>query len=439
MLFVYLVISIILSCILLKWSISKANGTILNVFYISFYTFQLFISFILLIKEPDFELWNDFGTELTSCIPSFCLAVLIANFAISIANYLYNGINKQEGNRVQYITECVVNNYSLSRISICFLIGFLFTIISSLNISYIVAVFALSFSFSPLLIGLLWRKLSQSHKLLWTAALLLNLVFHSIQGSRGTAIFPIVFIIIGYLISIYDDKRLFIKRLIATGMISLLSIPFLSFIADYRNYYGRNSEVSFATFEAMIDYANDPTKLGEEKKNSISRLLIHPNLAAVYYTPEMVPYREFEYLSEELLSIINLSGEEGRDNYNESRSNLGYGLGVPTRYGFTVTDETSVEWSVFADGYSRFGYLGLFLYSFLFALLLLWIEKKCLHLAGYDPLIALVLFLFILYNGVLSYMYSYYAFLKLLIFRLSLVSVVTYILCKFSQNKKLTF
>lgn len=434
--FSVLIISFVISLITLKVVLSNANGTFLNTFYVFFYTFQIFISFVLLLTNYDFELWNSYGTKLAECIPSFSFGIVIANISIMCAALLFRMINREQAYNILDIVEYVKEEYSISLISIFFLIGFSFTIISSLNISYVVAVFALAFSFAPVIIGLLWKNISSFHKLLWISMLIINLVFHSIQGSRGTAIFPICFVIGGYLISIQNNKDLFHKRLLAFGFTSILSIPFLSFIADYRDSIGRNEDVSIEALEAMIDFANDETILSNDKEdNSISRLLIHPNVAAIYLTPEIIPHREFDYLLEEMFSIITLSGEDGAETNKQFRSDLGYGTGVATRYGFTVNDKTSVEWPILADGYTRFGYLGIALYSFLFAIFLSWLEKKCMIVKNIQPLLAIVLLFFVLYNGVLSYMYSYYSFIKLLLFRMTLVLFTTYAFCKLTKRK----
>lgn len=156
-------------------------------------------------------------------------------------------------------------------------------------------------------------------------------------------------------------------------------------------------------------------------------MLIGANVAVPAMTPKNVPYRGSNYMSDEIKSIFVRQGEEGAKKILENRAEMGYGLGVATKYDFYVTEESSVEWPLFADGFSRFGYIGLFIYSFLFAFFLASLEKFTIRLHFKYMLISFLVMLFISYNGVLSYMFSYYDFIKLLIFRLLFLIISTII------------
>lgn len=438
-----ILLTFLISWFILKACYKKSYGTYLNIYYVAYYMVQLAIACVILLFDDDFLLWNDYGTMLKSAIVPFSFSILIANIGILIGNSFANKLFHLKHNiSLDKQLEVLVLNYNAHHVSLFFLVVFSFSIITSLNVSYIIAVFALTFSFCPVFVGFLWRSLSRFDKCLWILALSTNMAFHILQGSRGSALFPIIFAFIGYLISIKSYVRLFKRRVLAFGIVAVLSMPLLSFVSAFREFYGRGLDVSWETVVQMVDFAKKGSIVVEADNGinqSLGRMLIHANVATPYLTPKPVPYRGWDSFTEELNSIVSLKGESGRDQNRLERGDMGYGTGVATRYGFHVTEYTSVEWPIFADGFSRFGYIGLFLYSALFALFLSWIERKCKNLWNTNGLLSLVMHLFIIYNGALSYMYSYYAFMKLLVFRLPLVIITIYIFSKFVKKTNISY
>lgn len=416
-----------------------SNDGIVNLFYVFFYTLELLIAIYIVACDPNYRLYN--GLILSDALDSFGIASLVACLSVycgqSVSNSLFGNYGISISNRLDILD----NQYNINKLSIWILFGFLFTILSSFDVSYAIAVIALSFSFSPLFIGLVWQRIDKISRILWVIALAANTLFHSLQGSRGTAFFPIVFVIVGYLVSIVQQKKLFRRKLIVFSIIALLSTPVLSFVALFRSVSGRGIEVNIDNISLLWDFmqsysSHSSQNESEQLGQSFGRMLIEANVAAIKQTPDNVPYRDFESITDELVSIISLKGEQGSEEYRQSRGSAGFGTGVATRYGFNVNKTTSVEWPLFADGYSRFGYIGLILYSFLFALFLSFIEKKVAKQYQKHALLSLILILFIAYNGVLSYMYSYYSFFKLLIFRMSLVIFSTQIMGYFCKRQK---
>lgn len=422
---------LIASGYLLKYTYKHSYGTFLNVFYIGYYMIQLSIACLILLLNKDFCLWNDWHTPLRKAILPFSLAVFVANVGILIGNMLSNRIVHVKYNySIENQMKMLINRYNVHYISIFFMLVFSFSILTSLNVSYIVAVFALTFSFCPIFVGFMWRMLSKTDKALWVIVLTVNMLFHALQGSRGTAFFPIIFAIVGYIISIKNNKYLLRKRLISFVLIGAISMPVLSFISAFREINGRGLDVSFDTFNQMVSFAQNSSKTIDDDdgiNQSLGRMLIHANVSTPLLTPYPVPYRDFECFKDEIVSIFSLSGESGSKQNRFERGEMGYGTGVATKYGYHVNEWTSVEWPIFADGFSRFGYIGLFIYSIIFAFFLSWLEKKSKNIWSSNALLSLIFHLFILYNGVLSYMYSYYAFMKLLVFRLPLVIIIVWI------------
>lgn len=431
------ILSIILCLFLIKQIKQISFGGFLNLFYSFFYTLELTIALILVAFDDGYQLYN--GIFLSETLQSFGLGCVLANLGIYCGQIVSNrffkrGVQLNLNKRITILSK----SYNLDKVSLWFLIFFSFTIISSLDIAYYIAVLALSFSFSTAFIGLIWAKLNRINKYLWIFALGINFIFHAVQGSRGTALFPIIFLVIGYMISIKENKRVFKRHLITYSFIAIISLPILSFISDFRTLQGRGLEVNMDNIEMLwnvgLNYKSNAKDDSEGLKSSLGRMLIEANPAAVFMTPDKVDYRYDDSMMDEIFSIFSLAGESGREINRAQRGNAGYGTGVATRYGFAVNATTSVEWPVFADSFSRFGYIGLFIYSVAFAIFLSYLEKYTTRLWKRNQLLSVILMLFILYNGILSYMYSYYALMKVLLFRMTLVWIVTYLICIFTRR-----
>lgn len=430
-----MVISIVVIIFLLMiWmlvkSFKKISISFLNVFYIAFYTFQLLVAIVLVALYPEYTLGN--GVVLKDAIFKFSISLFLASLGIFVvvSNTKYRYYIPLS-DKLQVLFKV----YSLNSISFLFAILFSFSLISSIYSSYVIAVFTLTFSFVSILIGFIYNRLNFLNRALWVFLLCVNLLFHTMQGSRGSAVFPILFMVAGYLMSISYNKTLFRKQIIKFTILLIVFFPFFSFVADFRTNVGRGLDVSRETFEVMLDFAQNDHIMDEESsvRNSLGRTLIAANVVTPYMSPSNVPYRGFYGMKDELLSIFSLAGDEG----NSMRADIGYGTGVAINYGFIVNDATSVEWPILADAFSRFGYLGVFFYSFLFAMLCGYMERRCNKSYKKYPLIASCSYFFLIYNGVLSYMYPYYSFLKLFIFRFPLMLILILILNNFFKKRSI--
>lgn len=411
-------------------SFKKISVTFLNVFYIGFYSIQLLVAIILIALYPDYTLGN--GVLLKDAIPYFSISLFVASLGIFIVinntKFLYHVPLRH---KLQVLYRC----FSLNRLSFLFAVLFSFSLISSLYTSYVIAVFSLTFSFVTILIGFIYNRLTFFNRALWILILGINLLFHSMQGSRGSAVFPILFMIAGYLMSISHKKNIFKKKIIVFSFILLIFFPFFSFVADFRTNVGRGLDVSIETFQTMLDFAKNGQSVDEESsvRNSLGRTLIAANVVTPYMTPSKVPYRGFYGMKNEVMSVISLAGDEG----NSMRADIGYGTGIAINYGFVVNDATSVEWPILADAFSRFGYLGVLFYSLLFALLCRYLERLCNKSYNKYPLLVSCSYFFLIYNGVLSYMYPYYYFLKLFIFRFPLMLILILFFNNFLKKRSI--
>lgn len=430
-------IAIFICLKLFRATVKVSKGTYLNLYYIGFYIIEIAIACLITLDDPTRELSDIVKLEPT--IPFLDIATVVACIAIYCAQKSACRFKCQDNTRIGEKVEYIISRYNITLVSVFFLIGFSLTILKSLNLGYFVSAFALSFSFTPSFIGLFWTRLPKLHKIFWCLSLTVNFIFHAMQGSRGTAIFPVAFFVLGYLIYISKDVALLKKRILMFSFIGFLCLPCMTFIEDFRLNMGRGLDVSMDNLKLLLNYRseyNDEPADDHKIANSVSRLMIQANPATVYLTPDIVPYRYFDSMDSEIKSIFHFGGEDGGERYNSIRGGLGYGTGVANHYGFHVNEYNSVEWPIFADAFSRFGYIGIFIYSYLFALFLAYLEQRCKRIWYKNPLLSMSLLFFVLYNGCLSYMYSYYSFMKLLIFRMAFVFFTVYIISKISIRKR---
>lgn len=431
--YITIIVIIIIELLLLRYVLKNQNkqGSYLNIFYLLYYIFQGVLSCIILILDKDFILANsNSSTEIPikmSILP-YCIGTLLAILGIVIAMSISNCIYKN----ANYISwseriRILASGYYINHICIFLAIGFSFSILVSLIPSYLISAISLTFAFSPLFVGIMWATLSIQTKFIWKFVLFVAFLFHTLQGSRGLAVFPLVAFAVGYLFCIYNDKLRFKRIIKIYVIIGLISIPFLGFVQTYREKFGRGNEISMETFCDMLSSVGTDNQAKDDDGiyASYGRLLNHTNNVVVVMTPYIIPYRGFEAMDQEIASIFYLLGANESEEFRKSRSELGYSTGVATRYGFRVTEATSVEFGMFADAYSRFGYLGIFIYSILFAIVLALMEKWCYNHMLKNSLLAMVLLTFLLYNGALNYMYSYYSFFKIVLIRGLMVIVCT--------------
>lgn len=431
--YIAVIVVILIELLLLRYVLKKQKrqGAYLNIFYIFYYIFQGILCCLIMFLDKDFVLANTNSSieiPIKMSLLPYCIGTLLAIVGIIVGIVISNHIYKNKNDilwsdRVRLL----VSGYYINQICVFLALGFSFSILVSIVPSYLISAISLTFAFSPLFVGIMWMALGANTKLIWKFVLFVTFLFHTLQGSRGLAVFPLVAFAVGYIFSISNNKAK-LKRIIKMyAVIGIISIPFLGFVQDYRENFGRGKEISMETFYEMLSFMGTDN----QKKNddgiyaSYGRLLNHTNNVVLVMTPYMVPYRGFDAMDQEIASIFHVLGADESVEFRKGRSDLGYSTGVATRYGFRVNEATSVEFGMFADAYSRFGYLGIFIYSILFAIVLALMEKWCCNHMAKNSLLAMMLLTFLLYNGALNYMYSYYSFFKIVLIRGMLVIVCT--------------
>jgi hypothetical protein len=147
-------------------------------------------------------------------------------------------------------------------------------------------------------------------------------------------------------------------------------------------------------------------------------------MAVINLTPYVIGYRGDDYIFEEIQNVISLNGSSERASrfYNGH-----YGNSVAIKYGYSVNESTSVEFSLFADAYSRAGLLGIIIFYTFFIIILFSLERMTSTSIFRNNVIALILLMFILVTSIYGlYAYTIWEFLKIVLFRGAFILLILY-------------
>jgi len=231
----------------------------------------------------------------------------------------------------------------------------------------------------------------------WCPTILLNAVVAIAVGGRSKALMPCVLYGAGW-ISVMPKHR----RRLAAGIGLLALVPLIQLagaLGVVRDEMGRDRlemvqadhirEVFTRVGEEMAPGATSDS----ERRNvqGVSRMLAWSNVVVPVMTPDSVPYRGFEGFLDEALQtfrIARVSGLTPDDLYDAGLLNAG-----ARPYGFSVNANTSVEFTVVADGWSRGGFVISLLFAATAALWLTLGEALAVQLdkSGIGPMSILLL------------------------------------------------
>lgn len=431
--FVVSIILFVINLFVFKFALSQRDGTIINPFVLFYYPLQAITALVILMIDVDYSInLVGFSIKLRDTIFPYMLGSTCAVFGIFCGMQALNIVYRNKAD-LPLTQKCMLICFNQNVDVLAFLLGILslFNIIAVFFSFYIINVVFLTFSFVPIIVGLIWFRMSRPMQLFWGLILVVGLLFHSVQGSRGYALMPILLFAIGYYISMktFHPEILGRRRIIAI-LFLLIVFPFLSKVQDFRDNRGRGLEVSAETVLDLISFMGDDSESQETSglKGSLGRMLNEPNFTIPYTCPSPIPYRGSDAMLDELKTIYVLNGAEGAEIYLKKRAYLNYGVGALSRYGYYITDKTSTGLSMFADGYSRFGYFGVFFYSAVFAFVLGFIEKFALNLWNKNVMLSILFYFFILRLGLFSYGSTYYSFFKIVLFRSVLLFLIGYLI-----------
>src|SRR5581483_4331080 len=194
---------------------------------------------------------------------------------------------------------------------------------------------------------------------IWWATVLVNVAVGIMAGTRSRAFIPVVLFAAG-LISAMPRR----KRIIAVVAATIAAVPLIQIagaLGVVRDQLGRDALGEMRRDEAtevfrrlrLVLTSSNGRDSEETQVQGVSRLLAWTNVVVPLLTPEQVPYRQIDGILDEATStfkIASLSGLTADDFYDAQLFN------APARnYGFHVSSDTSVEFTVAADGWSRGG------------------------------------------------------------------------------------
>ncbi len=242
---------------------------------------------------------------------------------------------------------------------------------------YAVRILERSFGFMPLLMGRYFRQFPWTNRF-FLLVLAINAVIGMTIGGRSVALLPVGLYFIGRILGHEQRKR---WRPLAYG--ALLALPIFALsgaIGAVRGELGRG-DFSIFSVERMVDTVNAvwdqmsaESDTGDQATllNGPGRMVVWPNLSAAILTPENVPYRGFGSFFDETAITFKVSAVSGlsrQDMYDADLSSY-----PATLYGYMVNTETSVEWGLLADGWSRGGPWATLLFGFILSMVFITVE-----------------------------------------------------------------
>jgi len=222
-------------------------------------------------------------------------------------------------------------------------------------------------------------------RILWIVMLGINGAIFSLTGGRFVAFFPPLLFLLGYLSSApVHQKRVIRLMLFVMFPAGLFVIGILGVV---RREVGRDDWSLVSSEQASRIISTSTAIIAEHPQeakddiflNSIGRIIAWTNPVVCSSTPTIIPYRGYSGLGNEIRAYTHLYFF-GNDFGKFESADLGT---YPARaYGFSVSDETSVEFGILADGWSRGGLTGALLFSLIFCALAAGLELIVLRL-GY--------------------------------------------------------
>jgi hypothetical protein len=253
---------------------------------------------------------------------------------------------------------------------------------------YFVRILNRAFTFVPLLAGRYSRQLAWA-RYAWLAAIAINCMIGLAVGERVSALLPGTLFVLGYFLSTPTKKK-FRSAVLLTA----LAVPVfvLSGVAGVvRGRIGRGGIEMFTAdrLGAIVESASDLLQATDESTrhdialDAIGRMVVWPNLTVVMLTPEAVPYRGLSTLPKEIVASTKIGYLTGisRQHFYD----LGLGSTPARLYGYTVSTQSSVEFGVLADGWSRGGIPVVLGFGVVITLALSLLEHGLQVLRGWSP------------------------------------------------------
>jgi hypothetical protein len=265
---------------------------------------------------------------------------------------------------------------------------FWLTLIDSSNpVLFLIARLSSSLSFAPFFAGLTANRFRRSFWF-WIAILLFEIFVSYLTGTRGKAILPIVFFLTGIYISLpsRQSKLIFFATRIVP-ICALLGV-FGTIVGIARDIVGRTDFFEAVSSGTVADRLGD-TNVQEAVKdrggylfNISSRMTSWPPLVVPCLSPNPVEHRGFDDIGVELSALSSFrigKADSAGEFYFANYCLKPYDFAVWVDAAGKMT--SSVELSVFVDGFTRGGWgvgvvYSLFAWGLAFTIEAIW--RKCL-------------------------------------------------------------
>lgn len=235
----------------------------------------------------------------------------------------------------------------------------------------------------------------------WLIALSGAFVIYSMIGGRFLAFFPMLLFAIGTIIgSPPKRRRVLIWTLVLAAFPGFIIIGLIGLL---RGEMGRDdfSQISSQRLDEIVIKSSDTllsideAVLADLVYQSLGRIITWPTLVVTSHTPDPIPYRGYDSLPLEIRASAQLYGFGG-DIRKFEEAELGTLPAIS--YGFTVNNETSVEFGVVADGWSRSGLVGATLFTFAYLTMIILFERISVTAKWLTPAARLILLVVCLSN-----------------------------------------
>lgn len=328
------------------------------------YTIQGFLSLIAFLTFPD-VLKSD--RVLSAAMFSDSLALFQALTVVPSACYLANLLSSVLGmGRAPPMNEILRNDQKVILPLLWISLG-----LHSLNwasatgtgtISYVIRILWGAVFLVPYLAGVCVKEHPKT-ALAWLTGILGSLLLAAITGSRGVAFIPALAFSVGLLHSKISPKVKVRRLYPGFAVLGLLGLMLAGAIEETRSKHGRGGLELLKTIEfralaiTLVESLSAKTQSpGTETTLSQGylRLIAWTNLVVPIQTPNIIPYRGYGDIKDEIQSAL----QAGQD-----RSMVYFENIHAKDYGFYVSETSSVEWGIVADGWSRGGFVSAFFYA----------------------------------------------------------------------------
>ena len=237
------------------------------------------------------------------------------------------------------------------------------------GVPFLNAVFSylhISFFLTPVLVGLAWRHY-RLPVLVFLVAMSIGGMMAFTGGARSLLFLPMAFFLTGIWLTL--KLRAKVASLVA-GMVMALPTFYLSAVMevarqDFKSDSGGSILRIAGEMGDRVFKAGGDTRVIDQLAVGVGRMVPWTYVAALCDSPERVPYRGFGDLWEEFLYVNQSTLFRDSREFLVDSLEQDFGLGTARLYGYSISAGGTVPFPVLADGWSRFGFAGAFLFGFI--------------------------------------------------------------------------